>query len=74
MTANTNSLDWINEVLPLLRCPDSHQPLRWADADDLVRHGLPGDVRALTNSDGTQLFPIDQGIPILLPQATRSNL
>lgn len=63
------NLDWINDCLPLLRCPDTHQPLRWASAEDLACHGLPPDQKALAREDGSRLFWIDDGIPILLPEA-----
>jgi len=61
-------LDWINDFLPSLRCPDTHQPLRWATAADLDRHARPEGEQALVTVDGDRFFPIDQGIPILLPQ------
>lgn len=59
---------WIDEFLPLFRCPDTHQPLRWARESDLIRHGREAAEKALVSEDGTRFFPIDQGIPILLPQ------
>ncbi len=62
------NLDWINEFLPQFRCPDTHQPLRWATPEDLQRHGRPTDEKALARQDGTRLFEIDAGIPILLPK------
>jgi uncharacterized protein YbaR (Trm112 family) len=63
------NLDWINDFLPKMRCPDTHQPLRCATAEDLQRHGRPADEKALSREDGSHLFPIDDGIPILLPKA-----
>jgi uncharacterized protein YbaR (Trm112 family) len=63
------TLHWINDFLPTLRCPDTHQPLRWATPEDLERHASPPDTQALAREDGTRLFPIDAGIPILLPEA-----
>lgn len=62
------SPDWLQELLPILRCPDTRQPLREATAEDLARHGLPDGTPALCRQDGTRVFLIDQGIPILLPQ------
>ena len=62
------NLDWINDFLPTMRCPDTHQPLRWATAEDLQRHGHPADEKALAREDGSRLFIIDNGIPILLPE------
>ena len=63
------NLDWINDFLPKMRCPNTHQPLRWATAEDLQRHGRPADEKALCREDGSRLFQIDKGIPILLPEA-----
>ena len=64
-------LDWIESFLPKFRCPDTRQPLRWATAEECARAGLPAaEKSALARSDGTRVFPIDDGIPILLPQDT----
>jgi uncharacterized protein YbaR (Trm112 family) len=63
------NLDWINDFLPKMRCPDTHQPLRWATAEDLRKHGFAADAKALSREDGSRLFPIDDGIPILLPES-----
>ncbi len=63
-----NDLTWINNFLPKLRCPDTHQSLRWATSEELQTNGYPTDAQALAREDGTRLFPIDAGIPILLPQ------
>ncbi len=62
------NLDWLNSVLPLLRCPDTHQSLRWATPDELTRLGPAAPSEALMRADGTRLFHIDDGIPNLLPQ------
>lgn len=56
---------WIDEFLPLLRCPDTHQPLRRATAAECEQHQV---ATALATQDGTRLFVIDEGIPILLPR------
>jgi uncharacterized protein YbaR (Trm112 family) len=61
-------LHWINDFLPTFRCPHTHQPLRWALAEDLQRHGRPAEEQALVNQDGSRFYPIDHGIPVLLPQ------
>ncbi|MBL9131351.1 MAG: hypothetical protein JNG86_09140 [Verrucomicrobiaceae bacterium] len=55
---------WLEDFLPLMRCPDTHQPLRRATAAECARHSLTA---ALATQDGTRLFTIDDGIPILLP-------
>lgn len=39
--------------------------------EDLQRHALPADTKALVNQDGTRFYPIDQGIPVLLPQENK---
>lgn len=61
-------LSWINDFLPTFRCPHTHQSLRWALAEDLQRHGLSAGEKALVSEDGTRLYTIDNGIPVLLPQ------
>ena len=73
MTAPSPELAWIDEFLPLFRCPDTHQALRWALPEDLARHGWSPESQALATADGSRLFLIDGGIPILLPQEARSS-
>lgn len=51
------------ELLSLLRCPETRQPLAPAPAELLARHGLEA---GLVREDGKLLFPIRGGIPILL--------
>jgi hypothetical protein len=62
------NLGWINAFLPTMRCPDTHQSLPWAAAEDLLRHAMPPETLALARDDGSRVFPIDHGIPILLPE------
>lgn len=64
----TNHAPWIEDFLPVMRCPDTHQPLRRATAEECAKQGLEA---ALATQDGTRLFVIDAGIPILLPQQAR---
>lgn len=66
-------LSWIDQFLPLLRCPDTRQPLRWASEEDLRRHNKPADEQGLVSEDGSRFFAIDQGIPILLPQGASDS-
>lgn len=66
-------LAWIDSFLASFRCPDTHQSLRWAVEADLLRHGRPLDEKGLVTDDGSRFFPIDQGIPILLPQANSAS-
>ncbi len=56
---------WLDDFLPLLRCPDTHQPLRHATVEECAQHQLSA---ALATQDGTRFFLIDEGIPLLLPQ------
>jgi uncharacterized protein YbaR (Trm112 family) len=51
------------ELLSLLRCPETRQTLAPAPADLLGRHALED---GLLRADGTLLFPVRDGIPILL--------
>lgn len=61
-------LSWINDFLPTFRCPDTHQTLRWATEEDLQYHRRAMSDSALVTQDGVRLFPIEDGIPVLLPQ------
>ena len=63
-----NDTAWLEEFLPLMRCPDTYQPLRRATAEECAKLGVSA---ALTTQDGSQQFTIDEGIPILLPRIVR---
>ena len=63
-----NDTDWLEDFLPLMRCPDTHQPLRRATAEECAKWCVSA---ALTTQDGSQQFTIDEGIPILLPRVAR---
>jgi uncharacterized protein YbaR (Trm112 family) len=52
------------ELLSLLRCPETRQTLEPAPADLLARFGLE---EALLRADRALLYPVRDGIPILLP-------
>lgn len=65
MQTDTN---WLEDFLPLMRCPDTHQPLRRATAEECAKLGVSA---ALATQDGSQYFTIDDGIPILLPRVSR---
>lgn len=64
----TDEPRWLEDLLPVMRCPDTHQPLRRATAQECVQHGVQA---ALVTQDGSRVFVIEDGIPILLPQASR---
>jgi len=57
--------EWLEDFLPLLRCPDTRQPLRRATAAECEQQQVTA---ALATQDGTRIFVIDDGIPILLPR------
>lgn len=52
-------------LLDLLCCPETHQPLRRADATLAQRLGLEA---ALVREDGRVAYPVRDGIPILLAE------
>ena len=60
-----NETEWLNDFLPLMRCPDTHQSLRHATAEECAANHVEA---ALATADGTRVFVIDNGIPILLPR------
>ena len=51
------------ELLSILRCPESRQPLRVATAEELERAKLTD---GLAREDGLVVYPIRDGIPLLL--------
>lgn len=53
------------ELLALLVCPLTHQPLHIASAEGLARLRLEA---ALVRADGRIAYPIRDGIPVLLPE------
>ena len=54
-----------DDLLELLRCPRSGQRLTLAGADVLSKLQEP-PVAALIRADGTAIYPICDGIPMLL--------
>ena len=74
LNAPSASLDWIESFLPKFRCPDTRQSLRWATPEECARVGIPPAPRvALAREDGSRVFPIDDGIPLLLPLDTAAQ-
>jgi uncharacterized protein YbaR (Trm112 family) len=60
-----NETPWLEDFLPLMRCPDTHQSLRRATAEECAQHRVDA---ALVTEDGLRVYVIDDGIPILLPR------
>ena len=60
-------LEWLTPFLAKLRCPNTHEALRLATAEDKARFGAAADAPGLVNTGGTHLYPVVAGIPHLLP-------
>ena len=68
------------ELLSILRCPETRQPVRLASAEELALltqrapHDRSGNAVSLplegglVREDGALLYPIRSGIPIMLPE------
>ncbi len=54
------------EVISLLRCPVTHQPLRVATPGEKSAHGLDEQDEALASEDGSQLYRFSDGLPLLV--------
>ena len=61
------------ELIALLRCPVTMQPVRLATAEELrelnARMGDAPLESALVREDRLAFFPVKNGIPIMLPDA-----
>lgn len=54
------------DVLALLRCPATKQPLRAATAEEKRAHGIPEQEEALASLDGSHVYGAPEGLPRLL--------
>ena len=54
-----------DEVLALLRCPETWQPLRMATPAELSKM-TPAPAAALIREDGRVAYPVRDGIPVLV--------
>lgn len=54
------------EVLPLLRCPTTKQPLRPATEGEKRARGVPPEEMALVSMDGSQIYRAVMDLPVLL--------
>lgn len=57
---------WLQQFLPLLRCPASKQPLRFATPAEIAAAGFKQGASALVSADGCRFYPIEDGIPVML--------
>ncbi len=60
-----------DELLQILCCPLTHQPLRIADKSALTDASAKvarNIVEGLIREDGRMLYPISNGIPLLTPE------
>jgi len=56
-------------LLTILRCPISHKGLSVLKKDELARINAAigaGEPEALITDDGKRIYPVDDGIPVLL--------
>jgi uncharacterized protein YbaR (Trm112 family) len=58
-----------SDMIALLRCPNTKQPLRRATAEEKRAHGIPADEEALATEDGSRLYRTVNEMPVLLPSA-----
>jgi uncharacterized protein YbaR (Trm112 family) len=54
------------DLISLLRCPATKQPLRPATDEEKRARGIPSQEDALITEDGTHLYRTEMDFPILL--------
>ncbi len=54
------------DLIPLLRCPVTKQPLRLATEDEKRARNLPLEQPALITENGTRVYRTEMDFPILL--------
>jgi uncharacterized protein YbaR (Trm112 family) len=55
-----------DDVISLLRCPVTHQPLRLATDAEKSARGIPEDEPVLITADGSHVYRTETGLPILV--------
>ena len=55
-----------DDVISLLRCPVTRQPLRLATADEKTTRGMPTDEPVLITADGSRIYRTEMELPILV--------
>ena len=60
-----------SDLIQILSCPVTRQPLREASDEELKMFD-PGLAEGLIREDGLVLYPIRNGIPLLVPDAAIS--
>ncbi|MCE9518193.1 MAG: hypothetical protein K8R87_01285, partial [Verrucomicrobia bacterium] len=52
-----------DDLLEILRCPATHQPLRRATGEEKLAAGIPDDEETLVSLDGTRIYRGLNGLP-----------
>ena len=60
------SLQITPELLEILRCPESKQPLREATTEEIAEFPDPKPEAALIREDTKLAYPVREGFPVLI--------